>query len=289
MPQSPKAPPDPYTGPTNSEIMEAEVAKIKKLLGLDINRLAIGSDIEGIITGGPLGSIDYTITGSSVISFVNVTSTIGPSQTGGGGGGAGPAPAQVTGLSVSVIGDTQLNLSWTALGGLLDNYKVYSSTVNGFTPGTPTASPTSNSYSNVGLSAGTTYYYKVSGVYNGAEGPYSAQASGTTTGTPPPAGTAPPPSDLFVEPNPGAPSTQAINYFSAVTFSPAVTQYQFQYTPDATFTTGFQINYATAHPYPSGGGMSSLTPNTLYYCRVRSVNSNGNGSWSGIVTFTTAP
>ena len=82
MPQSSKAPPDPITF-TNSDLMQEEVVRIKKLLGLDVNRLAIGSDIEGIITGGMFGSVDYTITGVSTISFVNVsTSIVTGTQTG---------------------------------------------------------------------------------------------------------------------------------------------------------------------------------------------------------------
>lgn len=82
MPQSPKAPPDPITF-TNSDIMQDEVARIKKLLGLDINRLAIGSGIEGIVTGGLFGNTDFTITGVSTISFVNVsTSIVTGTQTG---------------------------------------------------------------------------------------------------------------------------------------------------------------------------------------------------------------
>jgi len=82
MPQSSKAPPDPITF-TNSDLMQAEVARIKKLLGLDVNRLAIGSDIDGIITGGAFGDVNYTVTGGSTISFVNVsTSIVAGTQTG---------------------------------------------------------------------------------------------------------------------------------------------------------------------------------------------------------------
>ncbi len=82
MPRSPLAP-EPELGPTPSELMQAEVTKIKRLLGLDINRLAIGSDIEGIITGGIAGPIDFTITGISEMDFVNVsTSIVTGTQTG---------------------------------------------------------------------------------------------------------------------------------------------------------------------------------------------------------------
>jgi hypothetical protein len=255
------------------------IADVKDDVDLWSNRGALQPSYEGDT---------YIVQSRTMIDFVNVTESIDPAQTGGSGGGPG-APAQVTGLGVSVISDSQLNLSWTAVAPPVDNYKVYSSTVSGFTPTSPIGTPVPNSYSSLGLSSGTTYYYKVSAVNSTGEGTVSTQASGTTTGTPPPAGTAPPPSDLFMEPNPGDPSTQGINYFSAVTFSPAVTQYQFQYSVDPTFATGLQFNYATAHPYPSGAGMTLLTPNTVYYGRVRCVNSNGNGSFSGVVSMTTAP
>ena len=83
MPISPKSLPQ-EPGPTASEIMHAEVTRIKRLLGLDVNRLAIGSDIEGIIpTGGPFGAADFTVTGVNTISVVNVsTSIVTGTQTG---------------------------------------------------------------------------------------------------------------------------------------------------------------------------------------------------------------
>ena len=67
----------------------------------------------------------------------------------------------------------------------LNHYNVYRSTTNGFTVNTatdtPIASPTTNSYSDTGLTASTTYYYVVAAVNNAASiGPVSAQASAET-------------------------------------------------------------------------------------------------------------
>ena len=76
-------------------------------------------------------------------------------------------PSQVAGLTVTPASSTQLNLSWTANPAAdgVANYNVYRDTTAGFTvtPGTttPIATPTTNSYSNTGLTASTTYYYKV--------------------------------------------------------------------------------------------------------------------------------
>ncbi len=287
MPQSPKAPPDWYTGPTNSEIMQAEVARVKRLLGLDINRLALGSDVEGIITGSAFGDMDFTVKGVNTISFVTVsTSIVIGTQT---GATAGATPSQVTGLTVSVIGDNQLNLSWSvpASTPAILNYNVYSSTVNGFTPGSPIASPFTNSYSDTGLSAGTTYYYKVAAVNANGQGTISAQASGTTTGTPPPAGTAPPPIFTLAL-NAPDPSHQVDITYNAVSFSPAVTSFKVYYSTSPTFSPGFIIS---GIPGPGSGITSSgtLTPNTLYYFKMSSVNSNGEGSFSSTQSITTAP
>ena len=82
MPQSPNAPEQP-PAPTQSELMQQEVTRMKRLLGLDINRLAIGSDIEGDVQIGPFGPRDFTVTGVSLIEFVNVsTSIVTGTQTG---------------------------------------------------------------------------------------------------------------------------------------------------------------------------------------------------------------
>jgi hypothetical protein len=96
-------------------------------------------------------------------------------------------PSQVAGLTVTTASSTQLNLSWTANPAAdgVANYNVYRDTTAGFTvtPGTttPVATPTTTSYSNTGLTASTTYYYKVAAVDTaGNIGPLSSEASAAT-------------------------------------------------------------------------------------------------------------
>jgi subtilisin len=91
-------------------------------------------------------------------------------------------PEQVTGLTVTPISSSQLDLLWTAsTASDLDHYNVYRSATSG-DPYDLVASPSTNSYSDTGLSASTTYYYTVAAVDTaGNIGERSAEASGTTS------------------------------------------------------------------------------------------------------------
>lgn len=91
-------------------------------------------------------------------------------------------PGQVTGLSVATVSSSQLDLSWNANAEPdLHSYRVYRSTVSGSSYSL-VASPTTNSYSDTGLAAATTYYYVVSAVDTaGNEGLKSQEASGKTS------------------------------------------------------------------------------------------------------------
>lgn len=98
-------------------------------------------------------------------------------------------PSQVIGLTPSA-GDGQVSLSWTAnTESDLSHYNIYRSTTSG-SGFSSIATSTANSYTNTGLSNGTTYYFKVSAIdRSGNEGDMSAEQSAipitsTTPATP---------------------------------------------------------------------------------------------------------
>jgi hypothetical protein len=149
-------------------------AEMKRAQDLDQNKLAIHSNIE---TG-------YAPLGIGTISFVDVSTSMGSTQT-----GAPAPPPQVTGVTASpkAGSDTQIVINWSAAS-TATSYNVYVSTQTGFTPGpanlvTNTAALT---YTATGLISGTTYYVKVAALNAVGTGTASAQASTTTTGTAPP-------------------------------------------------------------------------------------------------------
>lgn len=97
------------------------------------------------------------------------------SGSGGGGGGGLPAPGGVT---LSNATNTSMQVSWNAVGGA-SGYNVYrgAAKVN-------SALVAGTSYTDSGLSPGTSYSWSVAAVdANGVEGSHSASLSGSTTGS----------------------------------------------------------------------------------------------------------
>jgi hypothetical protein len=87
-------------------------------------------------------------------------------------------PAAPTGLTVTA-GDTQVSLSWTATGGAT-SYNIYRSLTAGGEGTIPYKTGiTTTSFTDTGLTDGTTYYYQVTGVNTGGESGKSSEASAT--------------------------------------------------------------------------------------------------------------
>jgi predicted carbohydrate-binding protein with CBM5 and CBM33 domain len=85
-----------------------------------------------------------------------------------------PAP---TGLTAAA-GNAQVQLAWNAAAGAT-SYNVKRSTTNGGPYSNVATGVTATSYTNTGLTNGTTYYYVVTAVNAGGESPVSNQASAT--------------------------------------------------------------------------------------------------------------
>ncbi|MDE1874931.1 MAG: peptidoglycan-binding protein [Patescibacteria group bacterium] len=85
-------------------------------------------------------------------------------------------PSAPTGLSASSVSASSISLSWTA-SPTATSYKVYRSTTNsGFSTAVATG-VTGTSYTDTGLTSGTTYYYEVAGVDDSGEGLNSSSAN----------------------------------------------------------------------------------------------------------------
>ena len=103
-----------------------------------------------------------------------------------GGGGNGNPPAAPGGI-VSTSGDAQVSLSWNASAGATSYHVKRSTTAGG--PYTTVGSPTGTSYTDTGVTNGSTYYYVVSAVNDHGESGNSGEVKGQPTSAPPAAPT----------------------------------------------------------------------------------------------------
>lgn len=93
-----------------------------------------------------------------------------------------PAPTELT----AVAGVQQVKLAWKGSTAAA-SYHVYRGTAANAQSASPIATVTGTSYTNTGLTNGTTYFYKVKGVSPAGTGPASNEASAKPTATPTPA------------------------------------------------------------------------------------------------------
>jgi cellulose 1,4-beta-cellobiosidase len=124
-----------------------------------------------------LGSLVVDVdTNRMDVKFLRETGAIGDyfTMTKGGTVTIPPAPTSLT----ATPGNAQVVLNWSAASGAT-SYNVKRSTVNGGPYTTIATGVTSTTFTNTGLSNGTTYYFVVSASNSAGESPNSTQVSAT--------------------------------------------------------------------------------------------------------------
>ena len=209
-------------------------------------------------------------------------------------------PAEVITLSVTLPTQTSLTLSWTAVGddnntGTASSYEIRRSTstptdtaswwnnaavLTGIS--TPAVAGTPQTYTAVGLSPSTTYYFAVRARDDvSLESPLSLSSikSGMTAASPPDI-TPPVISSINV-----ANITYATADITWTTDENANSRVEYGLTTSYGFSTTLKTPLITTHLT----SLSNLSPNTLYHYRAVSVDSSGNQAFSSDRTFSTVP
>jgi len=89
-----------------------------------------------------------------------------------------PAP---TGLTATPVSSTEVDLSWSYSGIAITGFKIFQNTGNGYSP-TPLATVGANvtTYSDLSVSAGNRYCYKVEAYNSAGNSPDSNESCATT-------------------------------------------------------------------------------------------------------------
>jgi len=186
------------------------------------------------------------------------------------GSGNVTVPSAPAGLSATA-GNAQVSLTWSASTGAT-TYNLYRSTTAGGEGTSPIVTGISgNSYTNTGLTNGTTYYYKVAAVNSAGTSTLSAEASAT------------PASTVTVPAAPTALTAVAGNGLVGLAWSASsgATSYNlYRGTTSGGEGTTPVVTGITANSYSNTG----LTNGTTYYFKVAAVNSVGTSGLSNEVS-----
>ena len=232
---------------------------------------------------GLTASTSYTYRVRAVNSGNNVGdySATSTAVTTGGGGDTTP-PSTPTSPSATAISASQINLSWTAS---TDNvgvtgYKVERCQGSGCSNFAQVGTPTGTTFSDTGLTASTSYSYRVRATdAAGNLSGYSTTASATTSSS---GDTTPPSAPTGLSASPGGSAVQLS--WTASADNVGVTGYRIERCQGSGCSNFAQIGTSSGPSYTDLG----LTPSTSYGYRVRATDAAGNLSgYSNTATTTT--
>jgi titin len=186
-----------------------------------------------------------------------------------------PVPADPSGLMATTVSSSEIDLTWTDNSSNETGFKIERKVGTGGTYSQiATVGAGVVSYNDTGLTANTTYYYRVRATNAGGDSGYSAEEHATTL-------------DVI----PSAPSGLAATAVS-------VSQINLSWTRNSTNETGFKIERKTgaggtySEIATVGAGVltyndTGLATNTTYFYRVRATNAIGDSGYSNEASATT--
>jgi beta-glucosidase len=169
-----------YWTTAGSRIFNVLIDGTQVLTNFDIFATAGGADkavveqfTETVPSNGIFTIQFVTVKDNAQVNGIEILSSSSPA----------PPPAPV-GL-VATAGNGSVALTWTASAGAT-SYSIYRGTTSGGEGTTPAGTTTTNSFTDTGLTNGTTYYYKVTATNSAGTSAQSSEVHATPTASPPP-------------------------------------------------------------------------------------------------------
>jgi hypothetical protein len=183
------------------------------------------------------------------------------------------APSAPGGLAATAISTSRIDVAWSAATGTVTEYRLERKTGQaGSYAVVATLGSTALGHEDTGLSAGTTYVYRVRACNEAACSPYSAEAAATTQTPPPPAPSAP--TDFSAS----GVSTSRVDLTWTHTGLPLVNRFEIQRALQ-TSPTAFADLVSTA-PEARSHADTGLPAGTGYVYRLRACNLVGCSPWA---------
>ena len=217
----------------------------------------------------------------TTLYYFRVRATNGPNQSANSNPASAitlaPGPAAPSGLSATVISQTQISLSWTDNSSNEDGFYLDRSTDSSFSSNLVTTPVAANvmTFNATGLSSGTTYYFQIRAYNAISPSPNSNTASATTLDGPP-----------------GTP-------FALTATAMSQTQINLTWADNSGNELGFYVDRSTDSGFAANVvttplaanvttlSVSGLSPNTTYYFQVHAYNNGGDSGNSAPASATT--
>jgi titin len=195
-----------------------------------------------------------------------------------------PPPTAPSGLTLTAASPTQINLGWTDNSADETGFSIERAPDNAGTAGTyavvTSVAANATSYQNTGLTASTTYWYRVRAFNANGNSTYTTAVSVATLAPPPPPPNAP--SGLTLAPV----SPTQIN-LSWTDNSSDETSFIIERAPDVAGGAGTFAPIATVGANVTSYSSTGLTASTTYWYRVQASNANGSSAYSAAVSAST--